>query len=114
MTFPEDIKFAMRDCILKLLWPKDDIVAFFKTNSCSTSDIATLGDYKSKNRSLIIDQMFAQLSGRSDEGLGQYRAMLQSLVNWSHFDPYYFENLKKLNRTEADVAISHLRQLQEI
>ena len=30
--FPNDIKLAMRDCILKVLWPKDDIVGFFKTN----------------------------------------------------------------------------------
>ena len=37
MSFPEDIKLAMRDCILKLLWPKDDIVAFFRNNSCTDS-----------------------------------------------------------------------------
>jgi restriction endonuclease Mrr len=40
--------------------------------------------------------------------------MLQSLINWSHFDPYYFDNLKKLDRADAERSIDHLRQLQEI
>jgi hypothetical protein len=114
MSFPEDIKLAMRDCILKLLWPKDDIVAFLRNNSCTPTDIASLGDYKTKHRHTIIDNMFAHLSAKADEGLGQYRAMLQSLITWSHFDPYYFDNLKKLRRPDAERAIAHLKQLQEI
>ena len=114
MSFPDDIKLAMRDCILKLLWPKDDIVAFFRTNSCTTADIAALGDYKAAHRNAIVDGMFVRLSAKADGGLGQYRAMLQSLIGWAHFDPYYFDNLKKLNRTEAERSIAHLRQLQEI
>lgn len=114
MSFPDDIKLAMRDCILKLLWPKDDIVAFFKSNSCTTADVATLGDHKAKARYVLVDEMFARLASKPDGGLGQFRSMLQSLMSWSHFDPYYFESLKKLNRADADRAISHLRQLQEI
>jgi hypothetical protein len=114
MSFPDDIKSAMRDCILKLLWPKGDIVEFFKNNSCTASDISALGDYKALHRYAIVDSMFAHLSRKPDQGLGQFRAMLQSLITWSHFDPYYFENLKKLNRGDAERAISHLKQLQEI
>ncbi|OGS99074.1 MAG: hypothetical protein A3F73_03840 [Gallionellales bacterium RIFCSPLOWO2_12_FULL_59_22] len=114
MSFPSDIKNAMRDCILKLLWPKDDIVAFFKSNSCTSSDIKAIGDHKTMNRSAIIDTMFNQLSKKPDEGLGQFRAMLQSLINWTHFDPYYFDNLKKLNKADAERSISHLKQLQEL
>jgi hypothetical protein len=114
MGFPEDIKLAMRDCILKLLWPKDDIVSFFRNNSCTAGDIAHLGNYKTKHRHTIVDEMFSHLSSKPDEGLGQYRAILQSLIMWSHFDPYYFDNLKKLNRADAERAIAHLRQLQEI
>lgn len=114
MSFPEDIKLAMRDCILKLLWPKDDIVAFFSNNSCTKHDLAVLGDHKTKHRYTLVDEIFAHLSRKPDEGLGQYRSMLQSLVTWSHFDPYYFDTIKKLNRAEADRAIAHLRQLQEI
>lgn len=114
MSFPSDIKNAMRDCILKLLWPKDDIVAFFKRNSCTSSDIKTLGDHKAMHRHVIVDAMFSHLSSKADQGLGQFRSILQSLINWSHFDPYYFNDLKKLNQTDAERAISHLTQLQEI
>ncbi|WP_157048579.1 hypothetical protein [Verminephrobacter eiseniae] len=42
------------------------------------------------------------------------RAMLQSLLNWSHFDPYYFDKLRKLDRGTANKNLEHLRQLQEI
>ena len=40
--------------------------------------------------------------------------MLQSLLSWSRFDPYYFDVLKKLNRDRAVRNLEHLRQLQEI
>lgn len=114
MGFPEDIKFAMRDCILKILWAKDDIAAFFKNNSCTSSDMSALGEYSGLSRAGMVGVMFDHLSGKPDHGLGQFRAMLQSLIGWSHFDPYYFEKIKKLSRGEADRAIAHLKQLQEI
>jgi len=114
MTFPNDIKLAMRDCILKLLWPKDDIMAFFDNNSCTKSDVKAIGDHKAMHRYAIVDAMFDHLNKKPDEGLGQFRAMLQSLINWSHFDPYYFDKLKKLDKAEAERAITHLKQLQEI
>ena len=62
----------------------------------------------------ILDAAFGHLANKPDEGLGQFRAMLQSLINWTHFDSYYFEKLKKLDRAEAERAITHLKQLQEI
>lgn len=114
MTFPSDIKLAMRECVLKLLWPKDDIVAFFETNSCTKTDIKAIGDHKEMHRYAIVDAMFDHLSKKPDEGLGQFRSMLQSLIGWKHFDSYYFDKLKKLNKSEAEHAITHLKQLQEI
>ncbi|MBL8275307.1 MAG: restriction endonuclease [Pelomonas sp.] len=114
MSFPDDIKLAMRDCILKVLWSKDDIVNLFRSNSCTSGDIAALGDFKALHRHAIVDQMFARLATKTDGGLGQFRALFQSLLDWSHFDPYYFDTLKKLNRADAERAIAHLRQLQEI
>lgn len=114
MTFPNDIKLAMRSCVLKLLWSKDDIISFFENNSCTKSDIRALGDHKAMHRHAIVDSMFAHLNTKPDKGLGQYRAMLQSLITWDHFDPYYFDTLKKLNKSEAQQAIIHLKQLQEI
>ena len=114
MTFPSDIKGAMRECVLKLLWPKDDIVAFFSNNGCTSRDIKTLGNHKEFSRAKIVDLMFDHLSSKPDEGLGQFRAMLQSLIKWNHFDSYYFEKLKKLSKDEARRAIDHLKHLQEI
>ncbi|HNG04821.1 MAG TPA: restriction endonuclease [Nitrospira sp.] len=114
MTFPSDIKLAMRECVLTLLWPKDDIIAFFENNSCTKADVKAIGDHKAMHRYAIVDAMFDHLAKKPDEGLGQFRAMLQSLITWKHFDSYYFEKLKKLNRTEAENAITHLKQLQEI
>lgn len=114
MAFYADIKGAMRECILKLLWAKDDIVSFFSSNGCTSSDISSLGNYKELSRAKIVDFMFKHLSSKQDEGIGQYRSMLQALVNWNHFDSYYFNKLKKLNRGEAQRAIDHLKQLQEI
>ena len=114
MSFPSDIKVGMRDCILKLLWPKDDIVQFFSDNGCTRADIKSLGDHKELQRYKIVDSMFNHLTTKPDGGLGPFRSMLQSLIGWSSFDPYYFDNLKKLNRADAERAITHLKQLQEI
>lgn len=114
MTFPSDIKLAMRECVLKLLWPRDDIIAFFGNNSCTKADIRAIGDHKTMHRYAIVDAMFDHLGKKPDKGLGQFRAMLQSLITWKHFDSYYFDKLKKLNRAEAESAITHLKQLQEI
>ena len=114
MTFPADIKMAIRDCILKLLWAKKDIVNFFQTSGVLRQDILKLGDYTVLNRAEIIDSMFEILSSKPDEGLAQFRAVLYALINWSQFDSYYFEKLKKLDINEAKRSIEHLKQLQEI
>ena len=114
MTFPNDIKQAMRECILKVLWPKGDIVSFFENNSCTKVDVKAIGDYKTMHRYEIVDAMFEHLSSKPDEGLGQFRAILQSLMTWSHFDPYYFDKLRKLDRTEAERSIAQLKMLREI
>lgn len=114
MKFPDDIKLAMRDCILKLLWAKDDILNFFRNNSCTPSDLKCLGDIKDKKRVELVDIMFLHLSSKADSGLGQFRSMLQSLCTWDHFDTYYFEKLAKLDKSEAITSINHLKQLQEI
>ncbi|MEH2242735.1 restriction endonuclease [Nostoc sp.] len=114
MTFPSDIKGCMRDCILPVIWKKDDIYSFFKDH-CTQSDLKALDNYKEElNRALMVDRIFTRLSNRDDGGLGAFRAMLKSLIEWSHFDPYYFDKLKKLNREEAKRNLDHLRQLQEI
>ena len=116
MIFPADIKGCMRVCILSIFWARKDIFAFFKDHDCTTSDLCLIEKFKDRNlsRAAMVDQIFTQLDSRIDGGLGPFRAMLQSLNNWTHFDPYYFDELKKLNRAAAERNIAHLRQLTEI
>lgn len=113
-VFPKDMLDSMRTCILSILWKKDDIVSFFKDNQCDRKDLARVGNTAELTRVRIVDYVFEDLNKRPDSGIGQFRSMLKSLINWSHFDPYYFDVLGKLSREEAERQINHLRQLQEI
>jgi len=118
MSFPADIKGCMKDCILSIFWPKQAIYSFFADHDCTKADLHVIAKFKEKENGLsrpqMVNMMFDQLSARTDNGLGPFRAMLQSLVKWSHFDPYYFEKLNKLDIVAAQKNIEHLRQLQEL
>ena len=116
MKFPADIKACMKDCILSIFWPRKDIFGFFKDHDCTKADLRVIANFKEEelHRATMVDWMFSQLTDRADGGLGPFRAMLQSLVGWTQFDPYYFDKLRKLNRDDAKRNISHLKQLTEI
>lgn len=82
MSFPADIKGCMKDCILSLFWPRKDIVGFFEKHGCTKAEIAPLqleGEHALK-RHEVVDALFSALAARSDNGLGPFRAMLQSLL----------------------------------
>lgn len=106
----------MRDCILAIFWPKKDIISFFRNNGCTSHDLKDVQNFKEHelNRAEIVDTVFEKLQIRDDGGLGQFRSMLHSLIEWSNFDPYYFDTLNKLDKKDALRRISHLKQLQEI
>lgn len=110
--FTPDFLGSMKSSILALIWPKKDIQSFFSRHGCEKKDVDALAS--EPNRSAMVDAMFARLEAQADGGLGPLRAMLQSLMNWSHFDPYWFDTTKKLNRAVATRSLDHLRQLQEI
>ena len=116
MRFPADIMGCMKVCILAVFWPRKDIFGFFREHDCPAADLREIDGFKEKNlsRSAMVDKMFERLAARADGGLGPFRAMLQSLVAWDRFDPYYFDRLGKLDRAAAQQCIAHLRQLQEI
>lgn len=116
MDFPADIKGCMKDCILSLFWPRKDIVGFFEKHGCTKAEISPLqvAGENALKRHEVVDALFNVLAARPDNGLGPFRAMLQSLLAWSHFDPYYFDKLRKLDRAVATRNLDHLRQLQEI
>jgi hypothetical protein len=116
MAFPADIKDCMKDCILSILWPRQEIFVFFQSNGCTSADLTPIANFKETgmSRATMVDAVFTRISSRTDGGLGQFRAMLQSLIGWSRFDPYFFETIKKLDRSQAEKNLAHLRQLQEI
>jgi len=106
----------MKDCILAIFWPRQKIVDFFAANDCPSTELKHVKDFEKDElyRPTIVDTMFQRLAARPDGGLGPFRSMLQSLENWSHFDPYYFDKLKKLDRDTANRHITHLKQLREL
>jgi len=114
--FPTDIKNCMKECILAVLWAKNDIFRFLQDTGCTSADLEPIKSYKedSLGRAAMVERTFDHLSARQDNGLGPFRVMLRRLTEWSHFDPYYFEKLKKLDRVGADRSLDHLRQLVEI
>lgn len=116
MQLPADIKGCMKDCILSIFWPRKDIYGFFKDHDCTKPELREIESFKELelSRAAMVDLVFEKLASRTDNGLGPFRAMLQSLIGWDRFDPYYFDKLKKLDRTKAQQCIAHLRQLQEI
>ena len=38
MRFPADIQGCMKDCILALIWPREEIVPFFQPTGASNSE----------------------------------------------------------------------------
>ncbi len=106
----------MKDCILSIFWPRKDVYAFFNDHDCTPADLRCIDKFKERelSRSAMVDAMFETLGNRTDNGLGPFRAMLQSLTRWDRFDPYYFEKLGKLDRSTADRNLAHLKQLTEL
>lgn len=114
-AFSKDITDLMRTCILSIFWPKNEILAFFKDNNCTSFDLKGIEkNIINLNRPQVIDIVFNNLNSRPDKGLGQYRGMLQSLIEWNSFDPYWFHEMGKLNKENAQRNISHLKAIQEI
>ncbi len=113
-VFPKDITDCMKESILSIFWAKKDIVDFLKNNSCTTRELAKPNEINELSRNAIIDLVFSNLKVRADNGIGQFRSMLKSLIEWDYYNPYYFDQIKKLDRITAKNNIAHLKQLQEI
>jgi len=105
---PLDIRDAMHDCILALFWPRKKIVEFFHSVDCPPQLIAS-ADTEMSRHSIVVDA-FSRLSARPDRGYPIFQIMIDRLANWSYFDPYYFDKLGKLDRTEAEGRIARLKQ----
>ena len=113
MKFPSDVKAAMKTCIMSIFWPRQGILSFFTNHDCTRQELIAIAGFKESGltRGAMIDDVFERLDARMDNGIGPYRAMLHSLVDWDHFDPFYFDKLKKLDRGAAKESIDALRRL---
>lgn len=112
IKFKKDVLDGIKDCILAIFWAKKDIISFFKNNGCTKNDLREVKTYNNLNRYEIIESLFSKLQNRNDNGLGQFTSILDSLCSWNYFNPFYFEELKKLDKNKAEKAISQLRRLR--
>lgn len=99
----------MHDCILALFWPKKTIIEFLKSVGCDDSLAAKLEEASSRHQ--IVVECFDKLIKRQDRGFTIFQVMVDRLSNWSYFDPYYFEQLRKLDRVKAEQNIAALRAM---
>jgi hypothetical protein len=104
---PLDIRIAMRDCILAIFWPKKDIIKFLEDVGCH-ADVLPPPDAELQ-RHAIVDAVFSNLTARPDRGHSVFQPMIDALAHWSHFEPYYFDTLEKLDRAHALQKIAHLK-----
>ncbi|ROT95411.1 hypothetical protein EB810_10020 [Altererythrobacter sp. FM1] len=108
---PLDIRIAMRDCIMAIFWPRKDIIRFLADLGCD-ADLLPPPD-TDLPRHAIIDDVFSALASRPDRGHAVFQPMIDALAHWTHFDPYYFDKLAKLDRAEARKKIAHLKSAVE-
>ncbi|PZN96994.1 MAG: hypothetical protein DCF31_02320 [Alphaproteobacteria bacterium] len=108
---PLDVKQTLKRCMLALFWPKKDIVEFLRSVECPESILSSLviAGPEASSRRDIITEVISALGKRPDRGHATYQLMVDRLSNWTHFDRYWFEEQKKLDREEADLAIASLR-----
>jgi len=103
-----DLKNALKDCLLSIIWKKDDLISALK--SCNFSDKDLAGIKNDQHKSQMIDIAFENLFLRSDKGSTQIRSAVGMILNWSDFNSYYWCN-GTLNKEQALIKIDNLRKL---
>ncbi|MBA3525383.1 MAG: restriction endonuclease [Sphingomonas sp.] len=104
---PLDIKELLHDCMLALFWPKKKIAEFFQSVGYELPERYL--NREGGTRHTIVVEAFSKLSARADRGYAVFQTMIDRLVNWTYFDPYWFETVQKLDRAEAEACIQRLR-----
>lgn len=108
---PLDLRERMHACILALFWPKKKIIEFLSDVGVSPSLLPAAGSEISRRD--LVTEVFANLGASPDRGYAVFQAMIDQLATWSYFDPYYFDDLKKLDRGEAAKQIDTLKRAVE-
>lgn len=109
-VFDSSTKSAMRDCILALIWPKKELVSFFRECAVPVDVLRIVSAWEERglSRAQIVDEVFGQLSSRSDGGTFLFSAVLDQLVNWNYFDGYWFQQ-GRLDPREARNRVQKLK-----
>ena len=112
MEFRKEIKEAIKECILCIIWPKEEIVSFLKKQGCTISDLAPIRKPQDLTRSKMVHLVFRQLGWRKDGGITVFMNMNRAMLNWKKIDKHYFDDLKKLKREDAEKAMANLVDAQ--
>ena len=104
----QDLKNAIKDCLLSLFYRKADIIPFLKECGSTARDMQGINE--SLTKSQIVDIYFSNIGARADEGTMQYHALIRNLIDWSDFDSYWFQN-KKLDSSYAKGRVEKLQEL---
>ena len=103
-----DLKNAIKDCLLSIIWKKDDLLSALRNCNFSVKDLSEVRT--DQNKSQMIDIVFNNLLSRNDQGTTQIRSVIEMLINWSDFDSYYWRN-GILNKDEALMKINNFKKL---
>ena len=95
--------------MLAIFWPRKQILDFFKSVGCSDEVLVSIQGQLPRH--LIVSQCFERLSARPDRGFTIYQLMIDRLSNWDYFDPYFFDELKKLDKSKAEQAVAALKRM---
>ena len=112
MKFPIEIQDAIKECILNVIWPKEDIIAFLKKHGCTKEDLVPVRKHSDLTRNKIVYLVFKKLESDNDGGYAKFISMNRALLNWTSFNKHYFEKLNKLNIEDAEKALAELKELQ--
>ncbi len=112
MKFPKEIQNILKECILNIIWPKEDIISFLKKHGCTKEDLAPVRKYKDLTRDKIVYLVFKKLISSNDGGYSKFISMNRALLNWTSFNKHYFEKLNKLNIEDAEKVLAELKEAQ--
>lgn len=110
----KEVLDAIRECVLNIFWPKNDVLDFFQSCGCPASTLKRLkGQKHDLARKEIINIVLNQLCQNHDNGIGPIRRIIHELKDWSTFNSIHFEIGGNLNIQRAKHSIANLKRLQE-
>lgn len=105
---PFDLKNAIKDCLCNLFYRKKDLLEFFSSIGCTRSDMN--GTSEGITKAANIDILLSNLELKQDGGILQKRKLRDSLLSWTDYDSYWFNN-GSLDSGIAKKSVENLRKI---